>query len=37
MSLGVIWRENVRDTDAFIAEADEIMYEEKRAYYEAMK
>ncbi len=33
MSLGAIWRESVRDMDALIAEADGIMYEEKRAYY----
>lgn len=37
MSLGAIWRESVDDADAFIAEADEIMYEEKRAYYESIK
>lgn len=33
MSLGVIWRESVVHIDALIAEADGIMYEEKRAYY----
>lgn len=37
MSLGAIWRETVDDADAFIAEADGIMYEEKRAYYAAVK
>lgn len=33
MSLGAIWRETVDDADALIAEADGMMYEEKRAYY----
>ncbi len=37
MSLGAIWRETVDDADAFISEADGIMYEEKRAYYAAVK
>ena len=37
MSLGAIWRETVDDADAFIAEADGIMYEEKRAYYASIK
>lgn len=37
MSLGAIWRETVSDIDAFIAEADGIMYEEKRAYYASEK
>lgn len=37
MSLGAIWREAVRDVDAFISEADGIMYEEKRAYYASIK
>lgn len=37
MSLGAIWREEVTDADAFIAEADAIMYEEKRAYYASLR
>jgi len=37
MSIGAIWRETVDDADAFISEADGIMYEEKRAYYASMK
>lgn len=37
MSIGAIWRESVRDVDAFISEADGIMYEEKRAYYASRK
>lgn len=37
MSLGVIWRESVEDADVLIAEADAIMYEEKRAYYASVK
>lgn len=37
MSLGAIWCETVDDVDALIAEADGIMYEEKRAYYASVK
>ena len=37
MSLGAIWRESIDDADALIAEADDIMYEEKRAYYASIK
>ncbi|MBQ8527385.1 MAG: GGDEF domain-containing protein [Lachnospiraceae bacterium] len=37
MSLGAIWRESVSDVDGLIAEADGIMYKEKRAYYAALK
>ncbi len=33
MSLGAIWRASADDADAMMAEADGIMYEEKRAYY----
>ncbi len=33
MSLGSLWREVVLDVDALIAEADNLMYQEKRAYY----
>lgn len=37
MSIGAIWRETVDDAEAFISEADGIMYEEKRAYYASLK
>ncbi|MBE5882575.1 MAG: GGDEF domain-containing protein [Lachnospiraceae bacterium] len=37
MSLGVVWKESASDMDALIAEADGIMYEEKRAYYASLK
>lgn len=37
MSIGAIWREKVEDADAFFAEADAIMYEEKREYYASIK
>ena len=33
MSIGVIWKEETGNLEALIGEADEIMYEEKRAYY----
>ena len=33
MSLGAIWRASADDADAMMAEADGIMYKEKRAYY----
>ena len=34
ISTGSLWKETVSDMDALIAEADKLMYEEKRAYYE---
>nr|MBQ8253239.1 sensor domain-containing diguanylate cyclase [Lachnospiraceae bacterium] len=37
MSLGAVWRETVTDVDAAIAQADGLMYEEKRAYYASVK
>lgn len=33
MSLGCIWKKETSDVDALIAEADELMYREKRAHY----
>ena len=33
MSLGFVWKKETDDVDAAIAEADALMYEEKRAYY----
>ena len=33
ISMGSLWKETVTDMDALIAEADKLMYEEKRAYY----
>lgn len=33
MSLGVIWRGFIENIDAAIAEADELMYQDKREYY----
>ncbi len=33
MSLGYVWKDSSTDIDAAIAEADELMYQEKRAYY----
>ncbi len=33
ISFGVLWNEEVEDIDAFVAKADELMYEEKRTYY----
>ncbi len=33
VSMGCLWRELVTDMDEVIAEADNLMYEEKRAYY----
>ncbi len=33
MSLGTLWRKEVTDIDALITEADNLMYQEKRAYY----
>lgn len=33
MSLGCLWKKQVTDIDALIAEADDLMYQEKRAYY----
>ena len=35
MSLGAIWKEQVVNVDSAIAEADQLMYAEKRAYYAA--
>lgn len=36
MSLGSVWKETCEDVDAAIAEADELMYEEKREYYSSV-
>ncbi len=35
MSLGCLWKKEIEDIDALIAEADDLMYQEKRAYYVA--
>ncbi|MBQ8821293.1 MAG: GGDEF domain-containing protein [Lachnospiraceae bacterium] len=37
ISLGSLWRKEVTNIDALIAEADDLMYQEKRAYYAAKK
>lgn len=37
MSIGAVWHESVDDIDRLIKEADELMYEEKREYYNALK
>lgn len=37
MSLGCVWRDSVVDVEAMIIEADGLMYEEKRAYYTALR
>lgn len=37
MSLGVVWTETVDDIDKLIKEADELMYKEKREYYNSVK
>ena len=37
MSLGVLWKASVKDADQALAEADALMYEEKRAYYAVHK
>lgn len=37
ISLGHVWKEEVTDMDALIAEADMLMYEEKRAYYASVQ
>lgn len=37
MSLGFVWKEVATDVDAVIAQADGLMYEEKRAYYASVK
>ena len=33
MSLGYIWKSEVIDLDEYVAQADKLMYEEKRAFY----
>ena len=33
MSLGFVWKKDTLDVAAMMAEADDLMYEEKRAYY----
>lgn len=37
MSLGCLWKKEVPDINALIAEADNLMYQEKRAYYSSRK
>lgn len=37
MSIGVLWKPEVTDLDAFISEADNLMYQEKRAYYASIQ
>ena len=37
MSLGCLWRAEVSDVEAVIRETDQLMYEEKRAYYAALE
>ena len=37
MSLGCLWEKEVIDADASIARADDLMYQEKRAYYATKK
>lgn len=35
MSVGAIWQENADDMETLIRKADEVMYAEKRAYYQS--
>ena len=37
MSLGVLWKPLIENTEQVLAEADALMYEEKRAYYASKK
>lgn len=37
MSVGAVWHESVENIDKLIKEADELMYKEKREYYNSLK